>query len=254
MNLYILNNSCSTELVKYLMNDKSDTYKVLSKKEEKELIEKLRDNREELNRQLVNHNIRLVFSMSKKYAKSAEDFDDLIMNGIYGLCQAACKFDINVDNKFCTYATWWIRKYMLAPYYDHYNTDIKNLSVELNANIHTPNNSTGEKPTYLDIISSKIEPTYKASDLEDGINHDLNEFDYKTIVNAVSSEVDVTTELSSLDKNVYLEYFVNNKTIKEISSSLDVDSKLVYTAKKRVKSFVKSFLKKKYNIVEFADI
>lgn len=59
---------------------------------------------------LIESNLRLVFSIAKKYNNSGMHFLDIIQEGNMGLMKAVEKFDFRKGNKFSTYATWWIRQ------------------------------------------------------------------------------------------------------------------------------------------------
>jgi RNA polymerase primary sigma factor len=60
--------------------------------------------------QMVNANLRLAFSIARKYHRPGQSLDDLIQESNIGLMKAVDKFDWRRGFKFSTYATWWIRQ------------------------------------------------------------------------------------------------------------------------------------------------
>lgn len=95
------------ELDKYFSEIKH--FKTLSRQEERALGMKIqRGDKSALNK-LVNHNLKFVVSIAKKYRDRGVPFEDLISEGNMGLYHAAEKYDGCRETKFITYAVWWIK-------------------------------------------------------------------------------------------------------------------------------------------------
>ena len=83
---------------------------LLSAEEEQTLARAARAGDADARRRLSEANLRLVVSVSKRYAGRGLPFLDLIQEGNLGLMKAAEKFEPDRGFKFSTYATWWIRQ------------------------------------------------------------------------------------------------------------------------------------------------
>jgi len=64
----------------------------------------------EAKQRMVQCNMRLVVSISKRYKHVGVNVADLIQEGVIGLTRAAEKFDPKKGFKFSTYASWWIQQ------------------------------------------------------------------------------------------------------------------------------------------------
>ncbi len=60
--------------------------------------------------ELISSNLRLVFSIARRYSNFGVQFLDLIQEGNLGLITAVDKFEYRRGYKFSTYAHWWIRQ------------------------------------------------------------------------------------------------------------------------------------------------
>ncbi len=75
----------------------------LSPEDERAYLEKLRDGDEEARNVLIEHNLRLVAHVAKKYSTTNIDQDDLISIGTIGLIKGISSFDLSKNFKLATY-------------------------------------------------------------------------------------------------------------------------------------------------------
>jgi RNA polymerase primary sigma factor len=83
--------------------------KILTPEEERALIVKAKNGDQEAFRSIIIANQRLVVREALKYYFKGDNFLDLINEGNKGLIEALKKFDLTRENRFFTYALWWVR-------------------------------------------------------------------------------------------------------------------------------------------------
>ena len=100
-----------TEPLKIYLNEIGQI-PLLSEEEERELGKRSAQGDESARRKLAEGNLRLVVSLAKHYTGRGIQLMDLIQEGNMGLMRAAEKYDYTMENRFSTYASWWIKEAM----------------------------------------------------------------------------------------------------------------------------------------------
>lgn len=85
-------------------------YTLLTKEEEIELAKAAAKGNQTAKEKLINHNLRLVVSIAKRYMGHGLPLLDLIQEGNLGLMKAVERYDVSKGFKFSTYATYWIKQ------------------------------------------------------------------------------------------------------------------------------------------------
>jgi RNA polymerase primary sigma factor len=82
---------------------------LLTPEEEKDLIIKAKAGSEEAFKKIIIANQKLVVKEALKYYFKEDNFLDLVNEGNKGLIEALKRFDPARENRFYTYALWWVR-------------------------------------------------------------------------------------------------------------------------------------------------
>lgn len=250
INSIIKGNQNTTKLINELKKA-AKQYPPLSKKNEEELIEANKNDRNKLNNLLFMHNIRLVFNIAKKYMSSTDDFDAMVQDGMLGLAIAANNFDISRGVKFITYATPWVRKKVLERFYGKANEVIKN-SVSLNSpSIGTTTKNDTDTPDFESYVNDYIDPTINSiktahqqlsaneqtkicAELYDGLEHD-NSFDER-------------------DKEIFIDMMYNKEKSKDLQRKWNMTTRDLVIVRDKILLKMREKLESKYGIHSFSDI
>lgn len=246
----IRGNQNTTKLINQLKQS-AKQYKTLSKDEEQLLISKYKNNREQLNKLLQMHNIKLVFNIAKKYMSKTKDFDTLVMNGMKGLAEAATRFDITKNIKFVTYAHWWIRKYILGTF-DQKKNFIENHSISFDSPVTDgKNGQDGSTTTFANVIDEYVEPSqYK----DTSIAHELSSIEQKEICKHLYEALEQDTSLSADDKNIFIDYLYHKEKSRDIAMKYGVDVQEIFKIKNTVLDKFKNILSEQYDIKSYKDV
>lgn len=121
----------------------------LSKEDEEYYIQKHLEGDTDARNKLIEHNLRLVAHIVKKYDSKVEDSDDLISIGTIGLIKGVDSFSSKHGTKITTYCARCIENEILM-YFRANNKNLKNVS--LNESIGF--DKDGNEITILDILKS----------------------------------------------------------------------------------------------------
>lgn len=134
----------------------------LSSKDEKSCFEAMAAGDKPSRDKLINHNLRLVAHIIKKYYTNANDQDDLISIGTIGLIKAVDTFSYSKGVRFATYASRCIENEVLMQFRAARKTQN---TMYINDPLDT--DSEGNSLTILDVISDD-------TDISDAYEHSYN--------------------------------------------------------------------------------
>ncbi len=155
----------------------------LSREKEQECFEKMHEGDKQARDLLIEHNLRLVAHIVKKYYTTAEDQDDLISIGTIGLIKAVDTFNYQNGTRFATYASKCLQNEILM-----YFRSKKKTAYEVSMNETIDIDKDGNPLTYMDIISCEdtiaddIDRKIKSAKALHIVGHSLSERERQIIV------------------------------------------------------------------------
>ncbi len=178
--------------------------------EEERLFASLKDGDNEARELLIEHNLRLVAHIVKKYFSSSKNQDDLVSIGSVGLIKAIDSFKSENGTKFATYASKCVQNEILM-----YFRAQKKLSCEVSINETIDTDKDGNPLTFSDIICS-----------EDTIVDDIE----SKIYSKKAIEI-IKTSLTPRERRIIvLRYGLNNRapqTQRQIAEALNISRSYV---------------------------
>ena len=199
---------------------------VLSPDEELELLERLKLKDLDARNKLIEHNLRLVAHIVKKFENAKEDKDDLLSIGAFGLIKAVDSFKIESGAKLATYASRCIENEILM----HLRSNKKRKDV---TSLYTPigEDKEGNEIRLCDIIEDPT-PLYSSTLIKE---------EYETKLKAAPKILD-ERELDILSRRFGLnDTFI--ETQKEIAKSLKISRSYVSRIEKRALTKIYLYLK-----------
>ncbi|MFC0299807.1 RNA polymerase sporulation sigma factor SigK [Virgibacillus soli] len=124
----------------------------LSPEEEKKYIEQMQNGVHEARNKLIEHNLRLVAHIVKKFENTGEDTEDLISIGTIGLIKGVESFSTGKGTKLATYAARCIENEILM-----YLRSLK--KVKKDVSLHDPigQDQEGNEISLMDILEAENE-------------------------------------------------------------------------------------------------
>ena len=157
--------------------------KPLSEKQEKIYLERCANGDKEARNKLVEHNLRLVAHIIKKYYGTQSEQDDLVSIGTIGLIKAVDTYDMNKNIRLSSYASRCIENEILM----HFRNAKKSAQdISLNETIDT--DKDGNPLTLLDIMSvddniiDTLDLKFNSRKLGQYINEELDDREKKIII------------------------------------------------------------------------
>ena len=209
----------------------------LTKKQEEELINKMLSKDKNARNKLIEHNLRLVAHIVKKYDNGKNDIDDLISIGTIGLIKGIDTFSNKNGTRLTTYAARCIENEILM----HFRSDKKNQrNISINESVGF--DKEGNEITLLEILKTP-KPEFEL------------DIQKKDNIASLKKYFNVLTER---EKEIIIKrYGLNDQdeiTQKEIAKELGISRSYVSRIEKRaLTKILREFIKNnKYNDVDFS--
>ncbi|MDE6657079.1 MAG: RNA polymerase sporulation sigma factor SigK [Oscillospiraceae bacterium] len=203
--------------------------KPLTQKEELACFQAMEQNNQKARHKLIEHNLRLVAHIVKKY-RGAEEQEELISIGTFGLMKAVDTFDYHKGSKFSTYASRCVENEILM----HFRAQKKHAS-DLHMNEPTMTDKDGNALTLMDT-------------LEDGTNLE-EQVDFSIHAKQLYSFLDECLDKRELEIMIlrYGLYGHIPLTQKEVAKKLNISRSYVSRLEKKALGKLKT----KYEITPF---
>ena len=175
---------------------------------------------------LIEHNLRLVVFLAKKYENTGVDLEDLVSIGTIGLMKGIKTFSMDKNIKLATYASRCIDNEILM-----FLRKNKKIKTEISLDESLSFDSEGNELHLEDILGT--EPDIVTKPLEDELNKNLM--------------LEEINKLSKRDKDIitmrYGLYGKEEKTQKEVAEILGISQSYISRIEKKVIKKLKSIVK-----------
>lgn len=198
----------------------------LSKEDELKYLVEYQNGSEDAKNKLIEHNLRLVVYLSKKYENTKVDLEDLVSIGTIGLIKGISTYKIDKNIKLATYASRCIDNEILM--YLRKNKK-RNADVSLEESLSF--DAEGNELHLEDILGT--EPDIVTKEIEDD---DLK----KTLINEINKLPKRDKEIMKLRYGLFGEKEI---TQKELAEKLNISQSYISRIEKKVIKKIKETIK-----------
>ena len=190
--------------------------------EENEMVSKLAEGEENIRNSLIEHNLRLVVYIARRFENTGVDLDDLVSVGTIGLIKAVNSFNADKNIKLATYASRCIENEILM----HLRRTVK---IKSEVSFEEPLNTDweGNELMLCDVMGTDGDIVYKK--IENGVENEL-------LGVALTKLNDREREIMSLRYGLGGE---DEKTQKEVADMLGISQSYISRLEKKIISRLK---------------
>ena len=198
----------------------------LSKEEEIKYVELSMNNDEKARNKLIEHNLRLVVFLAKKYDNTSTDLEDLVSIGTIGLIKAVNTYRLDKNIKLATYASRCIDNEILM-----YLRKTKRKRTEVSFEDSLSYDADGNELHLEDVLGTDADVVTK------GLDDELDK----------SMMLEEIEKLNPRDKEIIeLRYGLNGKkemTQKDVATLLGISQSYISRIEKKVIKKLKSIIR-----------
>ena len=204
--------------------------KPLSQSEELKYFEKMSQGDKQAREKIIEHNLRLVVHIAKKYRCTNEEQEELVSIGTFGLMKAVETFDFRKNTRFSTYAAKCVENEILM----HFRAQKKHLT-DISMNEPAMTDKDGNTLTLMDTLED-------GTNLEEQVDLSIHTQQLYRFLNECldERELEIITLRYGLFGNIPL-------TQKEVAKKLDISRSYVSRLEKKALAS----LKEKYDCTPF---
>ena len=202
----------------------------LSAEEEQLYIDKLSSGDENAKQILIEHNLRLVIYIAKKFDNTNVDMEDLISVGSIGLIKAINSFNNNKNIKLATYASRCIENEILM-----FLRKTKKIKTEISLEEPLNADLDGNELILSDILATDYDIVYKS--VENGVEKQLL---WQVILKLPPREQEIMLMRFGLNG-------VDEKTQKEVADMMNISQSYISRIEKKILGKMEKEMKRLYS-------